>query len=122
MAWGGQRGFTLIEVLIVTVVLGVGLGGLARFLTAILNQEGQVRRHLTARMLALSALEGGGTKDGLPGDAAKSGWGPQAVEVGAQGPLRLSYRQRGGRREARVVWVEGKRRREVRLQAGYSRD
>ena len=103
MAWGGRRGFSLIEVLIVMVVLGIGLGGLARFLAAVLNQEGQARLHMNARLLALSALE-------------------QEASVPVQGPLRLSYRQRGGRREARVVWVEGKRRREVRLQAGYSRD
>jgi prepilin-type N-terminal cleavage/methylation domain-containing protein len=98
-----QRGFSLIEVLIVIVVLGFGLGGLLRLLGATLDQEGQVRQRMDARWLALSALEQGSA---LP----------------VKGRLRVVYQCRHGRREARVVWREGERERVLGLQGGYGRD
>lgn len=59
MADAGQGGFVLLESLLVAVLLGVGILGLAALQVATTAARGQARARLGARMLAISALEQG---------------------------------------------------------------
>ncbi|BDU77218.1 hypothetical protein [Mesoterricola sediminis] len=90
----GARGTTLVEVLVAAALLGTGLLGLLRLLTGCLRAEGEVRRHLEARLAVQAALEAGQLEE-------RPDW------------LALEVREGEGRREVRARWREGARVREL---------
>ena len=102
MAGGGQRGVLLVEALLLVVVLGVGLAGLARVTAASLQGAGEVKRRMRARELALGALE-----QGYPGPPV----GVLAVTLQPRGPgceARVAWRERGGARDLRLRGRHGR--------------
>jgi type II secretory pathway pseudopilin PulG len=92
----GHGGFSLIEVMVLVVLLGVGLGGLAKLVAASLQGVGATRMRFNARTAALSTLEQGGPETGQEG-------------------LAVTLQGVGGCLEARVVWPDHGRMRELRL-------
>ena len=54
---GGQGGFAFLDVLLVALLLGVGILGMAALQGAAAAARAQARARLGARMLAISALE-----------------------------------------------------------------
>lgn len=91
----------MIEVLMVLVVLGVGLGGVARLLNACLRGEGEARRRMEARVIALNALEVGGA-------------------AGATGPFTVDFLKAEDHSEVRVSWDEGGRIRDARFRRAHA--
>lgn len=92
-----MKGSALVEVLITTVVMSVGLAGLARLLAATARQEGQAGRRMRARLLALDALEQG------------------APEV--HGTVAVTLDGGPGLRTAKAIWQEADQTRTLRLTA-----
>jgi hypothetical protein len=90
-----RTGSALLEALVLAGVLGMAAAGIVRLATGALRAEGETRRRMAARNLALAGLEG--RFAGLPP------------------PEGCVLRRNGGRLEARVAWREGDRDREVRL-------
>ena len=86
MAGAGGRGFSMLEMLVALVCLGVGLAGAGALLGGSLKAVGMQGRRMAARWQALAALEGAPAADP---------------------PFRVATGGRDGLREAQVSWPEG---------------